>query len=588
MREISHLISEPSKPQGERIEAEDLTEDFKPIEFQPDVEKIIKKNVQGLAPVDHAGLVYGPILKVSFIQPGYKEHPDVRNMAAEQIEGFMEKNKVQVRGFENLKPVFDFKHLPMELSVVEKLSQFGIFQPTPIQSLALPVAFEGRDLLAVSQTASGKTLAYALPVGYHLKAQSKSSKNGPGALILVPTRELCLQVYKEFKRFLSIFKLKIIPIYGGVPKSSQYKDLKTNPDIIISTPARLIDLVQNKACSLKSISQLIIDEADLMFNMGFEYQVRSIISQIRPDRQTLLFSATFRARLENFISDILKDPVKITIGNSVHCNPSIMQEIIVLDHPSKKLTWLLERLQKFIKEGLVLIFVKHISNTEELSGILIEAGVPCGNLHGDMDQMSRENVFNKFGNGEIKVLVATDVASRGLNLVNIGTVVNYDCAKDVETHVHRIGRTGRVGECEKNQGGKALTLLTKSDKKFAGDLLLNLEYNEQDVPDKLEKLAMEDTLFRIQRMKNDKGKIRHCKTADPQTATAIMERISGRKVNIDTGSSAQDLREAMQEKQREYFQEEFKQKFVKGGQLEKSIDKTTVTYLEKPRKRFDN
>lgn len=588
MREISDLIKEPSRPQGERIEAEDLTEDFKPLMFELDIEKPQKTRIQPLAPVDHVSIEYKPVQKVRIMKNVYNEHPAVRNLTQEQIEGFIDKNKVVIRGAENLKPAFEFCHMNVELAVVEKLNQIGIFTPTAIQSLAIPVALEGRDLLAVSQTASGKTLAYALPVGHHVKAQLRSSKSGAGALILVPTRELCLQVFKELKRFLSVFKQKVVALYGGVPKNTQWRELKMNPDIIVSTPARLIDMIQTKACSLKSVTQLVIDEADLMFNMGFEYQVRSIISQIRPDRQTLLFSATFRGKLENFVSDILRDPVKITIGNSVHCNPSINQEIIVLEHPSKKLAWLLERLQKFMKDGLVIIFVKHIDTTEELSKILIDAGVPCACLHGDMDQLSRENVFSRFAKGEIKVLVATDIASRGLNVTSVAVVVNYDCAKDVETHVHRIGRTGRFNDCEKNEGGKAYSLLTKSDKKFAGDLLLNLEYNEQDVPDKLEKLAMEDTLFRIQRMKNDKEKIRHCKTADPNTANAIMEKISGRKVNIDIGSSAQELREAMQEQQKKYFQEEFKQKFIKGGQLEKSVDKTTVTYLQKPRKRFDN
>ena len=539
-----------------------------------------------MLPVDHSKETYNPIFKVISTKPNYKEHPSVDSQDPSQISLFMSSNQITVQGSDSIKPVFDFHHLPIDLSIIDKIHACGISKPTPVQSLALPAAFAGRDLLAVSQTASGKTLAYALPVGFFAKAQGKVGKNqGPNALVLVPTRELCLQVYTELKKFLSWFKLKIIAIYGGVPKSNQYKDLKCGCDIVIATPARLIDMVQSKACSLKNVGVLVIDEADLMFSMGFEYQVRSVLSQIRPDHQSLLFSATFRHRLEQFIQDVLKNPVKIHIGSSVHCNPSIKQEILVLDHPSKKLSWLLESLQKFLQSGLVLIFVKHKNTTEELYEVLKEARIPCGHLHGDMDQLTRESIFLSFTKAEFKVLVSTDVASRGLNVKAIGTVVNYDCAKDVETHVHRIGRTGRESDQNAENSGKSFTLLTKNDKKFAGDLLLNLEYNEQEVPDKLEKLAMEDNLFRMQRMKNHKQRIRHCKTADPNTALVIMDRIKDKQVKVDMSASVEDIRQEIQGKQREYFQQEFKQKFVNAGNLEKTVEVTTVSYLEKPRKK---
>ena len=228
---------------------------------------------------------------------------------------------------------------------------------------------------------------------------------------------------------------------------------------------------------------------------------------------------------------------------------------------------------------MVLIFVKHIKSSEELCEVLKDTGIPVGCLHGDMDQLLRENVIENFFNGKLKVIVATDVASRGINIPSIRTVINFDCPKDVETHIHRIGRTARDGE------GTAVSLLTNFDKKFAGDLLLNLEYNEQEIPEKLEKIAMEDQLFRIQRMKNDKNKIRYCKTGNIETANAIMNSIGKKKVDFSTDMTSEDFRQQINGQQREYFQQDFKQKFVNSGKLTNDITETTVSYLEKPRKK---
>ena len=314
--------------------------------------------------------------------------------------------------------------MPIDINAIDKITDQGITVPTPIQSLSLPAAFIGRDLLALSETASGKTLAYTLPLVYFVKNQGKSKNDGPAGLVLVPTRELCMQVCKSIKKFAGVFKLKVTALYGGVPKNSQLKEIRAGTDVIVSTPARLIDLLQCKACNLKKVSFLVIDEADMMFNMGFEYQVRSILGQLRPNRQTLLFSATFKEKLEGFINEFLTDPIKITIGNSLHCNPAISQIIIVFDHSAKKLSWLLESIQSFLLKGLVLIFVNHKNTTEELFEILKEARIPVANLHGDMDQASRETVVAMFSKQEIKVLVATDLASRGLNILNINTVIN--------------------------------------------------------------------------------------------------------------------------------------------------------------------
>ena len=584
MREISQLIKNPSSNTGEIIEAEDFTEDFKPPVVDMPVKskelQSTKSQIPPLVPIDHSLIDYTPVIKVKYIQGGYNEHPAVSSLTIDELSDFYFKHKITVNGNNITKPVFNFYHLPLDIGIIDKISEQGINSPTPIQSLALPSAFLGRDILAISETASGKTLAYTLPLVYSVRDQGKCNKGeGPAALILVPTRELCMQVYKEVKKYSALFKIKVSALYGGIPKNTQWKELRCGTDIVVATPGRLIDLVQDKACTLKKVNFLVIDEADMMFNMGFEYQVRSIMGQIRPDRQSLFFSATFRQKLEVFVEEFLLDPIKITIGSPLHCNPNINQSIIVFDHPSKKLSWLLGNIQNFLKKGLVLIFVKHRSSVDELYGIIQETHIPVGSIHGDMDQANRENVIALFSKQEIKVLVGTDIASRGLNIIDIATVVNYDCPKDVETHIHRIGRTAREGT------GNAITLLTKIDKKFAGDLLLNLEYNEQDVSDKLEELAMEDRDFRMQRMKNDREKIRHCKTGNIETANAIIAKIGKKRMDFEKTTSVQEFREQIQGQQREYSQQEFKQKFVAAGNLGSNVKETTVTYLEKPKKK---
>mmetsp|Transcript_29064 Transcript_29064/g.28766 ORF Transcript_29064/g.28766 Transcript_29064/m.28766 type:complete len:321 (-) Transcript_29064:11-973(-) len=315
-----------------------------------------------------------------------------------------------------------------------------------------------------------------------------------------------------------------------------------------------------------------------MFNLGFDYQCRSILSQIRPDRQTLLFSATFKKKLQKFASDVLTNPIKIVIGKEGGSNEDIVQEFIILDHFSKKLTWLLEHIHEFLEKGLVLMFVKHRSSTEELCGILKEAKVPAGNLHGDMDQYERESIMYKFSHGELKVLIATDVASRGLDILQIKTIINYDCAKDAETHTHRIGRTGRAGA-----QGIAYTLLTKHDKRFAGELMQSLEYNEQIVPRDLEELAMQDSYFRNQRSKKFSQNQR--KVGDLERANELYTTFGGKKFDIEQSTNIQEFREHLNQKKKDHLISEFKRSFVAAGTLDSTISEPTVTYLDKPRKK---
>lgn len=320
--------------------------------------------------------------------------------------------------------------------------------------------------------------------------------DGPIAVIVCPTRELCQQIHAECKRFGKAYNLRSVAVYGGGSMWEQAKALQEGAEIVVCTPGRLIDHVKKKATNLQRVSYLVFDEADRMFDMGFEYQVRSIASHVRPDRQTLLFSATFRKKIEKLARDILIDPIRVVQGDIGEANEDVTQIVEILHSGPSKWNWLTRRLVEFTSSGSVLLFVTKKANAEELANNLKQEGHNLGLLHGDMDQSERNKVISDFKKKDIPVLVATDVAARGLDIPSIKTVINYDVARDIDTHTHRIGRTGRAGE-----KGVAYTLLTPKDSNFAGDLVRNLEGANQHVSKELLDLAMQNAWFRKSRFK---------------------------------------------------------------------------------------
>uniref|UniRef100_A0A1B0DFC2 RNA helicase n=2 Tax=Phlebotomus papatasi TaxID=29031 RepID=A0A1B0DFC2_PHLPP len=325
--------------------------------------------------------------------------------------------------------------------------------------------------------------------------------DGPIGLILAPTRELSLQIYNEAKRFGKVYNIYVVCCYGGGSKWEQSKALEKGAEIIVATPGRMIDMVKMKATNLRRVSFLVLDEADKMFNMGFEPQVRSICNHVRPDRQTLLFSATFKKRIEKLARDVLTDPVRIVQGDLGEANEDVTQHMLVFSNPQHKWNWLLAKLVQFLSEGSVLIFVTKKADAEQVANNLQLKEYDPVLLHGDMDQADRNRVIMRFKKREVDIMVATDVAARGLDIPHIKTVVNYDIARDIDTHTHRIGRTGRAGE-----KGTAYTLVTDKDKEFAGHLVRNLEGANQEVPKDLLNLAMQSSWFRKSRFKTGKAK----------------------------------------------------------------------------------
>uniref|UniRef100_U3ISZ0 RNA helicase n=1 Tax=Anas platyrhynchos platyrhynchos TaxID=8840 RepID=U3ISZ0_ANAPP len=352
-------------------------------------------------------------------------------------------------------------------------------QPTPIQCQGVPVALSGRDMIGIAKTGSGKTAAFIWPMLIHIMDQKELEPgDGPIAVIVCPTRELCQQIHSECKRFGKAYNLRSVAVYGGGSMWEQAKALQEGAEIVVCTPGRLIDHVKKKATNLQRVTYLVFDEADRMFDMGFGIHFLFL--------SALLFSATFRKKIEKLARDILIDPIRVVQGDIGEANEDVTQIVEIFPSGPSKWNWLTRRLVEFTSSGSVLLFVTKKANAEELANNLKQEDHNLGLLHGDMDQSERNKVISEFKKKGIPILVATDVAARGLDIPSIKTVINYDVARDIDTHTHRIGRTGRAGE-----KGVAYTLLTPKDSNFAGDLVRNLEGANQHVSKELLDLAMQ-------------------------------------------------------------------------------------------------
>ncbi|XP_011155541.1 ATP-dependent RNA helicase DDX42 [Solenopsis invicta] len=457
-----------------------------------------KKEIDPLPPIDHSEIEYEP-----FEKNFYNVHEEIASLSKQQIDDLKKTLGIKVSGPSPPNPVTSFGHFGFDDALIKTIRKNEYTQPTPIQAQAVPAALSGRDIIGIAKTGSGKTAAFIWPMLVHIMDQRElKAGDGPIGLILAPTRELSQQIYQEAKKFGKVYNIQVCCCYGGGSKWEQSKALESGAEIVVATPGRMIDLVKMKATNLTRVTFLVLDEADRMFDMGFEPQVRSICNHVRPDRQTLLFSATFKKKVEKLARDILTDPIRIVQGDVGEANTDVTQHVIMFhNNPSGKWNWLLQNLVEFLSAGSLLIFVTKKLNAEELANNLKLKEFDVLLLHGDMDQLERNKVITAFKKKDVSTLVATDVAARGLDIPHIKTVVNYDVARDIDTHTHRIGRTGRAGE-----KGTAFTLVTEKDKEFAGHLVRNLEGANQEVPKSLMDLAMQSAWFRKSRFKGGKGK----------------------------------------------------------------------------------
>ncbi|VDK46951.1 unnamed protein product [Anisakis simplex] len=448
-----------------------------------------KKVIDPLTAIDHSSIQYAP-----FNKNFYQEHEQIKAMSALKVFEIRNRLNLKVAGLNPPKPVSAFAHFGFDEALMNVIRKSEYEHPTAIQAQSIPAALSGRDVLGIAKTGSGKTVAYLWPAIVHIMDQpTLEPGDGPIALIVVPTRELAIQVYQEAKRFCKVYNIAVICAYGGGSKWEQQNALKEGGELVVATPGRIIDLVKIEATNFNRVTFLVFDEADRMFDMGFEAQVKSISDHIRPDRQCLMFSATFKSKVERLARDALVDPVRIVQGEVGEANEDVVQIVEVVPNVDAKWRWLLQQLVQFLSNGKVLIFVTRKQNAEEVAQRLRTKDFSLVLLHGDMLQVERNEKLLAFRK-KTALMVATDVAARGLDIPEIRTVINFDLARDIDTHVHRIGRTGRAGE-----KGFAYTLVTEADKEMAGHLVRNLESVNQQVPDALLQLALKSSWFRSSR-----------------------------------------------------------------------------------------
>ncbi|XP_052185755.1 DEAD-box ATP-dependent RNA helicase 24 isoform X2 [Diospyros lotus] len=454
------------------------------LEYDSDDNPIVldKKKIEPILPLDHSSMEYEP-----FNKDFYEEKPTISGMSDQDVVEYRKSLAIRVSGFDVPRPIKTFEDCGFSVELMKMIAKQAYERPTPIQCQALPIVLSGRDIIGIAKTGSGKTAAFVLPMIVHIMDQPELGKEeGPIGVICAPTRELAHQIYLEAKKFAKSHGIRVSAVYGGMSKLEQFKELKAGCEIVVATPGRLIDMLKMKALKMFRTTYLVLDEADRMFDLGFEPQIRSIVGQIRPDRQTLLFSATMPRKVEKLAREILTDPVRVTVGEVGMANEDITQVVQVIPSDVEKMHWLLERLPGLIDDGDVLVFASKKATVDEIESQLAQRGFKVAALHGDKDQASRMETLQKFKSGIYHVLIATDVAARGLDIKSIKSVVNFDIARDMDMHVHRIGRTGRAGD----KDGTAYTLITQKEARFAGELVNSLIAAGQNVSIELMELAM--------------------------------------------------------------------------------------------------
>ncbi|KAL3274895.1 hypothetical protein HHI36_019677 [Cryptolaemus montrouzieri] len=418
----------------------------------------------------------------------YIPHPTVNKRSSYEIEQYRKSKEITING-DAPNPIQNFDETNFPDYVMNQIKTQGYEFPTAIQAQGWPTALSGRDMVGIAKTGSGKTLAYILPAIVHINNQPQLSRgDGPIALVLAPTRELAQQIQQVANEFGHSSYVRNTCIFGGAPKGPQARDLERGVEIVIATPGRLIDFLEKGTTNLQRCTYLVLDEADRMLDMGFEPQIRKILGQIRPDRQTLMWSATWPKEVKKLAQDFLNDYVQINIGSlQLSANHNILQIVDVCQEGDKehKLGNLLQEIGNNTEPGSkVIIFVETKRKVEDITKCIRRYGWPAVCMHGDKSQQERDYVLREFRNGKSSILVATDVAARGLDVDGIKYVINYDYPNSSEDYIHRIGRTGRS-----ESTGTSYAFFTPSNSKQARDLVAVLKEANQKVNPKLEEMA---------------------------------------------------------------------------------------------------
>ncbi|CAG8799532.1 35562_t:CDS:10, partial [Gigaspora margarita] len=457
------------------------------VEYLNEQDKKPKKlKKKDLAAVDHTQVKYEPFRKDFYIEP-----PEMHDLTPDQVDLIrVELGGIKIRGVDCPKPIQKWTHAGLPAACLHVIRKLNFEKPTPIQSQAIPAIMAGRDVIGVAKTGSGKTIAFLLPMFRHIKDQRPLEQmEGPIAIIMTPTRELAVQIHKECKHFLKGLNLRAVCAYGGSPIKDQIAELKRGAEIIVCTPGRMIDLLcanSGRVTNLKRVTYLVLDEADRMFDMGFEPQVMKIVNNVRPDRQTVLFSATFPRQMESLARKVLKKPLEITVGGRSVVAQDVTQ-IVEVREDNTKFVRLLEILGQQYNDdpdARTLIFVDRQEAADNLLRDLIRKGYPCMSLHGGKDQLDRDSTIADFKSGVCQLLIATSVAARGLDVKQLKLVINFECPNHMEDYVHRVGRTGRAGN-----KGTAYTFITPEQDRYAMDIVKALKLSGGHVSPELQQLA---------------------------------------------------------------------------------------------------
>ncbi|CDM27606.1 ATP-dependent RNA helicase dbp2 [Penicillium roqueforti FM164] len=430
---------------------------------------------------------WDPNTMPKFEKSFYKEHPDVTARSEEDIIAFRKEKEMAIQGTNVPRPVETFDEAGFPAYVLSEVKAQGFDAPTAIQSQGWPMALSGRDVVGIAETGSGKTLSYCLPAIVHINAQPLLAPgDGPIVLVLAPTRELAVQIQAEITKFGKSSRIRNTCVYGGVPKGPQIRDLSRGVEVCIATPGRLIDMLEAGRTNLRRVTYLVLDEADRMLDMGFEPQIRKIIGQIRPDRQTCMWSATWPKDVRQLASDFLNDYIQVNVGSTdLSANHRITQIVEVVSDFEKR-DKMIKHLEKIMEDrsNKCIIFTGTKRVADEITRFLRQDGWPALSIHGDKQQNERDWVLNEFKQGKSPIMVATDVASRGIDVRDITHVLNYDYPNNSEDYVHRIGRTARAGA-----KGTAITFFTTDNSKQARDLITILTEAKQQVDPRLAEMV---------------------------------------------------------------------------------------------------
>ena len=436
-----------------------------------------------LKPVDHNVIKYEPFRKNFYI-----ETKEISAMTAEEVEEYRAAiGDVKVRGKDCPKPIKNWYQCGLSDKVLKILvDKRKFFEPFPIQKQAIPAIMSGRDVIGIAETGSGKTLAYLQPLFRHIMDQRPlEEEEGPIGLIMAPTRELAFQIFNECRVFCKALDLRVVCVYGGAGIAGQLSELKRGAEIVVCTPGRMIDVLttsNGKITNLQRVTYVVLDEADRMFDMGFEPQISKIMGNVRPDRQTVMFSATFPKNVENLAKKILVKPVEIVVGARGQICKNV-EQIVEVREETEKFRRLLEILGVWEEKGQIIIFVDKQSEADQLFKELLRAGYSPLVLHGGQDQTDREFTISDFKKGVRTIMVATSICARGLDIKALVLVINFRCPNHLEDYIHRVGRTGRAGN-----KGTAITFITPEEDNLSGEILKALQMSGVKPPESLMKL----------------------------------------------------------------------------------------------------